>query len=581
MLIIRLFSVIILILLSGCPGLPEKSSGSEQIKIQDKSVEINSKTQQKEVKTAIAPDVLYMLLAAELAGQRGQYEIALEGYMEAAKRVNDPRFAERAASIAMYMKNRGKTDEALSLWLSQDPQSIMARKLSALSALRSGDKRLAVDHINALLKSDPADFENVLLELVGVLQKEDKAAFVYDVLETVAATNPDQAVIYFVESLLAMQMNNKDLAEKKVQQALTIKPDWDNAIILQAQIALSSGDLNKAKQVLTSATNKYPENYKIKKMLAQLLAKSGEYERASEVYQSVLAANSDDAEALFDLALLNLQMEHDKKAEELLTTLLKQAGWRDRACLYLGKIEENRGNTKKALSWFDKVTDGPFAFESGMSAISVLTKAKHYDDASLRLDVLAKQYPKQKLRIILMQASLYSQQSQNVKAFDLLTGALAVQPDQKDLLYARALMAERINKHDVLESDLKKILAQNPDDAEALNALGYSLLDDTTRHAEAEKYLQHALKLRPDEAVIIDSYGWLQFKLGKPQQALLYLEQAYAKQQEGEIAAHLCEVLWVLGRKDEAKKLFDKAFKNFPEDEYLLDFKKRVLSGGE
>jgi Flp pilus assembly protein TadD len=129
-----------------------------------------------------------------------------------------------------------------------------------------------------------------------------------------------------------------------------------------------------------------------------------------------------------------------------------------------------------------------------------------------------------------------------------------------------------------LESDLKKILAQNPDDAEALNALGYSLLEDTSRHVEAEKYLQHALQLRPDEAVIIDSYGWLQFKLGNPQQALSYLEQAYTKQQEGEIAAHLCEVLWALGRKDEAKKIFTKAFKGYPENEYLLDFKKRILN---
>jgi len=570
-----------LILLSGCAGSPEKPSAPEEAKTQDKPLEANVKVQQKEVKTAIAPEVLYMLLAAELAGQRGQYEIALEGYMEAAKRVNDPRFAERAASIAMYMKNRGKTDEALSLWLSQDPKSLIARKLAALSALRSGDKRLAVDHINALLKSDPLDFENALLELVGVLQKDDKAAFIYDVLETVSATNPDQAVIYFVESLLSMQMNNKDIAEKKVQQALSIKPDWDNAIILHAQIALSSGDLNKAKQLLADAAGKYPENGKIKKMQGQVLVKAGEYEQASEIYQAIIAADFKDAEAQFDLALLNLQMDRDKKAEDLLKTLLEQAGWRDRASFYLGKIEENRGNVKKALNWFDKVTDGPFAFESSMSAVSLLVKDKQFNDAGLRLDALVRQYPKQKLRIILMQAGLYNQQAQYGKAFDLLTRALAEQPDQKDLLYTRALMADRLGKREVLESDLQKILVQYPNDAEALNALGYSLLDDSTRHLEAEKYLQQALKLRPDEAVIIDSYGWLQFKLGRPQQALLYLEQAYAKQQEGEIVAHLCEVLWALGKQGEAKKIFAKALKIDPEDEYLLDFKKRFLSSGE
>ena len=142
-------------------------------------------------------------------------------------------------------------------------------------------------------------------------------------------------------------------------------------------------------------------------------------------------------------------------------------------------------------------------------------------------------------------------------------------------------MAERINRLDVLEADLKKILAKNPDDAEALNALGYSLLGNASRYAEAEKYLQQALKLQPNEAVIMDSFGWLQFKLGKREQALDYLERAYAKQQESEIAAHLAEVLWALGRKEEAKKIFNKAIKKAPDDEYLLDFQKRILSGEE
>lgn len=581
MLIIRLFSLLGLILLAACAGSPEKTDEPEEVKAQDSASDTKSKIQPKEVKTAIAPDVMYMLLAAELAGQRGQYEIALEGYMEAAKRVNDPRFAERAASIAMYMKNQGKTDEALSLWLNQDPKSLVARKLAALTALRSGDKRLAIEYLNGLIKTDPVDFENTILELVGVLQKEDKAAFVYDVLEAVSASNPDQAVLYFVESLLAMQLNKKEVAEAKVEKALSIKPDWDNAIILQAQIALSSGKVDTAKQLLTDAVKKYPENSKINKLLAQLLIKEGEYEQAGEIYQSIIAANPKDSEAQFDLALINLQIGKDKKAEDIFKVLLDQPGWRDRATLYLGKIEESHGNAAKALNWYDKITDGPVAFEASMSAISLLVKDKQFDNAGLRLDTLARQYPKQKLRIILMQANLYNQKAEYKKAFDLLSGALVEQPDQKDLLYTRALIAERLDKRDVLEGDLKKILAANPDDAEALNALGYSLLDDAARYSDAEKYLQLALKLRPGETVIIDSYGWLQFKLGKPQQALIYLEQAYAKQKEGEIAAHLCEVLWALGRKEESKKIFVEAIKRQPQDEYLLDFKKRILNSAE
>jgi len=525
--------------------------------------------------------VLYMLLAAELAGQRGQYGIALEGYMEVAKRVSDPRFAERAAKIAMYMKDDKKTDEAVSLWLIQDPENLTARKIAALSALRSGNKQAAVDHLNVLLKADPAGFEKSVLELANILQKDGKADFIYEVLDAVSLENPDQAAVYFVQSLLAMQMKDSALAEKKVQQALNIQPDWDDALIFQAQIAVFSGDFNKAKTLLRNTSAKYPDDNKIKKLLAQVLIKTAEYEAAGEVYKGIVSANPKDIESQIALALVYLQLGKDGKAEDIFKALLEQPEWQSQASFYLGKIEEKREHTKKALVWFDKVTDEPFVFESAISAVSLLIKDKEFDEAGLRLNLMQDRFPKQKLRIILMQAGLFSQREQYEKAFNLLTDALAEYPDQKDLLYTRALMAERINKLDVLEADLKKILVKYPDDAEALNALGYTLLEHADRYAEAEKYLQHALKLQPNEAVIMDSFGWLQFKLGKLGQALDYLERAYAKQQEAEIAAHLSEVLWALGRKEEARKLFSKAIKNAPDDEYLLDFQQRILNSAE
>ncbi|WP_432742211.1 tetratricopeptide repeat protein [Methylobacter sp. G7] len=578
MLIFRLFSVLILVFLNGCASSPEKPSAQEEV-IEPVTIdEPKEKTQQSEVKTSIDPDVMYMLMAAELAGQRGQYAIALEGYMEAAKRVNDPRFAERAAKIAMYMRDGNKTDEAVSLWLKQDPKNPTARKIAALSALRTGDKQAAVDHLDAVLKMDPAEFEKTVLELFTVLQRDGKTNFFYGVLDALAAKNPDQAVVYFVQSLLAMEMKDNALAEKKVQQALSIQPGWDKALIFQAQIAVISGDLNKAKILLRNASVKYPENDKFKKLLAQVLIKAAEYEAAGEVYQGIVLADPKDAESQISLALVHLQLDRDEKAEDIFKQLLGQPEWQNQASFYLGKIEEKRGHTQKALTWFDKVTDGPLVFDSAIAAVSLLVKDNEFEKADSRLGLLAGQFPKQRLRIILMQAGLFSQQKQYEKAFGLLSGALASQPDQRDLLYTRALMAERINKLDILEADLKKILIKYPDDAEALNALGYSLLANAGRYVEAEKYLLHALKLQPDEAVILDSFGWLQFKLGKLEQAKSYLERAYAKQQEGEIAAHLAEVLWHLDRKEAARKIFDEAIKKAPEDEYLLEFQKRILS---
>jgi tetratricopeptide (TPR) repeat protein len=580
-LIFRLFSVIALILLNSCADSPAKPSQPEGAVAPIKIAETKGKTQKKEEKTSIDPDVLFMLLTAELAGQRGQYGIALEGYLEAAKRVHDPRFAERAAMIAIYMKDSHKANEALALWLRQDPKSPAARKIAALSALRTGNKKAAVEHLNVLLKVDPAGFENALLELASILQKDGNITAVNDALDTLSIQHPDQAVIYFMQALLAIQMKDKNLAETKIQQALKVQPDWDKALILQAQIAVFSGDLNKAKTLLKEASLKYPDNSKINKMYAQVLIKAEDYEEAIEVYQGIISADPKDMESQFALGLVYLQLDREEQAEDIFKKLLEQPEWRYQASFYLGKIEEKRDHSKKALVWFDKVTDGPFVFDASISAISLLAKDKQFDEANSRLSLLQAKFPQQKLRLLLVQAELYSQQKQYDKAFKLLTDALVELPDQKELLYTRALMAERVNKPEIVEADLKKILAMDPDNVEALNALGYTLLNNPGRYAEAEKYLQRALRLEPDAAVIIDSYGWLQFKLGNKEKALEYLQKAYEKQQENEIAAHLAEVLWALDRKDEAKKIFNKAFKDAPDDEYLLDFQRRILSGAQ
>ncbi len=579
MLIFRLLSVVTLVVLNSCADSPAKPSASEEAVAPVKIAETKGEARQKAPKTSIDPDVLFTLLTAELAGQRGQYDIALEGYMEAAKRVHDPRFAERAAMIAMYMKNSNKTSEALALWLHQDPKNQTARKIAALLALRSGDKKASAEHLNVLLEVDPAGFEGALLELAGVLQKEGKINAVYEALDALSLQHPDQADVYYIQSLLAMQKKDKNLAEAKIQQALKFRPDWDNALIFQAQISVFSGDLNKAKELLKDASIKYPDNSKINKIYAQVLIKAESYTEAIDVYQKIILADSKDLESQFAVGLVYLQLDQDLRAEDIFKKLLEQPEWQYQSRFYLGKIEEKQGHAKKALAWFDKVTEGPFVFDASISAIALLQKDKQYDDANARLSLLQAKFPKQKLRLILVQAELYSQQKQYEKSFDLLTKALVDFPDQKELLYTRALMAERVNKPEIVEADLKKILAVEPNNVEALNALGYTLLGKSNRYADAEKYLQKALNLEPDEAVIIDSYGWLQFKLGNTERALDYLQQAYEKQQENEIAAHLAEVLWALGKKDEARKLFNKAIKESPDDEYLRDFQRRILKG--
>ncbi len=579
MLIFRLLPVLALILLNSCADSPAKPSDSKESVAPVEAIEVKEKVKQKVQKSSIDPEILYTLLTAELAGQRGQYDIALDGYMEVAKRTQDPKFSERAVMIAMYVKNSNKTKEALNLWLRQDPKNLSARKIAALLALRTGNKSEATEHLNAMIVFDSAGFESALLELTGVIEKEGRVDIIGDVLDELSKQHKDKAEIYFIQSLLALQKKDKNLAETKIQQALRLKPDWEKALILQAQIAVFSGDLDKAKLLLSDASDKYPENSKINRMLAQILIKTGGYKEAIEVYQKIILTDPKDVESQFAEGLVYLQLDQDQQAQDIFKKMLDQPDWRYQACFYLGKIEEKQGHLKKALSWFDEVIDGPFVFDASVSAISLLQKERRLEEANSRLSLLQIKFPKQKLRLVLVQADLYNQQKKYEEALAILTNGLIDFPDQKELLYTRALIAERVNKFDMAEIDLKKILEIDPNNVEALNALGYTLLNNPSRYAEAEKFLRKALALEPNEAVIIDSYGWLQFKLGNFEAALKYLQQAYEKQPENEIAAHLAEVLWVLDRKDEAKKIFNKAIKGSLDDEYLQDFQRRILNG--
>jgi len=576
-LFLRLLTVILPFLLIGCATSTKQESTDKASAKPAELIKPLSKNQKPLDKDSLDPDVLFMLLTAELAGQRGQYELALEGYMEAAKRSRDPRLAERAAMIAMYIKDPNKTNEAVSMWLKTDPNSISARKLTAVSVLRSGNKQASVEQLDALLKLDPAGFDKTVFELSSAIQKEGNAAFLYEVLESIAAKNPKQSVIYFIQSLLAADMKDMALAHKKIEQALSLQPDWDKALLMQAQLAIHEDDYPRGESLLRADVQKYPENDKFKKLLAQVLIKEAKYEEAGDVFESLIAANPKDLESKFSLGLVFLQLDKDNKAEDIFQELQLDPEWRNQSSLYLGKIEEKRDNIENAITWYDKVTEGPLEFEAAVTAIALLSKTKQFALAEDKVKALEVKFPKQKTRITLIKAEILSQQKKYQQAYDFLSGELKKNPDQEELLYSRALMADRLDRFDVMETDLKKILERTPGNVEALNALGYSLADKTKRYTEAEAYLMRALRLKPDEAVILDSYGWLKYKMGDSQAALDYLQRAYDKQPENEIAAHLAEVLWVSGQQDKARKLIKNALDNSPDDTFLQNFKNKFL----
>lgn len=573
-LIMKLITGLVFIFLIGCASVSDKETGHS---IKTGNIDSTDFDVDSAKETAISPDVLYLLMTAEIAGQRNQYDVALEGYLQAAKRVNDSRITERAAKIGLFLKDTGRTDEAVALWLEQDDKSLTARKIAALSALRGTDKELAVEHLTKILEGDPAGFEGTLIELTKALGKEGSAEFVFEVLEELSEKQKDQAIVYFVQSLLAGQLNKIDVAKEKVGQALLLQPDWNKALILQAQIASKEGQFDLAKESLEKVLDNTPENNKIRKLLAQLFMKTGDYDSAVQLYEDVLDKQPDDGESQFAIALIYLQQNKQDDALLYLKKLVNNRVWDAQASYYIGRIEFKKENYGDALVWFDKVTQEPYAYDASMASISVLLKQKKYSEIDSRIADLELKYPKQKARILLLKTDMLGGQDKHQQAFDLLTEALKEYPAHRDILYARAMIAEKLDRLDVLELDLKKIITNDPLDASALNALGYTLTDRTTRYQDAEVYLLKAIRLQPEEAVIIDSIGWLRFKQGRMDESLKYLRDAYTKQKEGEIAAHLVEVLWTIGSKGEAKEIYQQAIIDTPDNKYLIKVKQRLV----
>ncbi len=569
-------SILVVALLTGCASAPEHEPEEESALEQE---QILAPTEEN--RPALDEEVLYLLMAAELAGQRNQYYLALDAYLQAAKRVDDPRIAERAVKLGVYLKDEKRTREALQIWLAKDAGNLNARRFSLLLSIKNDDRQAAVDDMVLLLDADPAGFEGGLLEMAKLLEKEGRLRFTVEALEDLNQRRPDHAQVIFVQAVLASMLPDLNLAQRKIEQVLKLQPDWNKAIIFQAQLAGRSGDIEKARRYLERAVKQSPGDLPLKRMLVEVLINLGAYDEAARVCHAVLEEKPDDGESLFSLAVIQIQQNQLERAENTLEKLLNNRDWSDQASFFLGKIELQRRHAERALAWFDRVNGGRYAFDADLSAVTVLTGLKRMDAAETRLTEMEQKYPEQKTRVMLARAEWLNQAGRYPEAFDVLSEVLLQAPDNRDVLYARALVAEHMNKLDVMEADLRKILQSKPDDAPALNALGYTLADRTDRYAEAEQYLDQALKLQPNEAVIIDSYGWLQYKMGRPQLALEYLRKAYAKAAENEIAAHVAEVLWVSGNLKEAREVFDNAFKKAPEDTYLLNFKKRFLQNDE
>jgi len=510
------------------------------------------------------------VLAGEFSLQAGKLADAARWYLQAAREgAGDVGLAERATRIAMLADDEASAAEALALWAQRDPGALAVRGTRASLALRQGDTRLARKELLAVLRSrEPRAWRYAVLALAT--GGRDPAAPAKVLGELVDAG----AIPYDLEAWqefgrLALRMERPELAQRMVGEVVRRFPDEPRVALLHATQLNQAGRKDEALALLKGIEPKATGDEELRNALAFAYDAFGEPQAA----ERMLAVGEQNVQTWGMRASLLAKQKDDAGLLALYRDISARASKPDPdQRLLLGRIAEYLKRYREAVDWYHGVPGGPQRSEARLRAVNALhelgEKAQAADevhaiqaDAAVDDDVRRDAY--------LLEAELQQREEHNDAEVDILTRGLAAYPDDGALLYARALAWERRDDIARAEADLRKILVAEPENVAALNALGYTLADRTARFQEALELIDRARVAEPDNAAIVDSYGWVLYRLGRKEEALVQLRRAWSLNKDPEIAAHVGEVLWALGQKDEARRFFDEARRLDPDNRAL------------
>lgn len=514
----------------------------------------------------------YHVMVGELAAQRRQPEMAAREFMKALEISPDPELAMRAASLALSAKNEPLALQAARRWQELAPDEADPREAVARLALRAGRREETLKQCEALIRGHAAGPDEGFRQVAQVLSQEGgKQEDALAVMSQLRAKWPDRAGAWHAQSLLALRFGQVELAESSAREALRLAPESRDSLLLLVGVLVKKGDIAGADAALAQLLEKGGDPVELRMGYARLLLEAERIDAARREFEAVLAAKPDLREARFALGLLELERENLDGAEPHFMALLESPDFRQRAAYYLGRIEDVRKRPEKAIEWYQQVTEGEQALEAMTRRALALGRLGRLDDARRLLGEMRRELPVFATRFYLAEGELLLESNAVPEALKLYDQALREHPGEADLLYGRSLVHERLKNLAAAEADLRQILVTDADDARAMNALGYMLTVHTQRLEEARKLVARALELTPDDAAVIDSMGWIEFRLGRHREARALLEKAFDKAKDPEIAAHLGEVLWMLGERDRARAVWEDALARDPDHRVLRD----------
>ena len=523
-------------------------------------------------KVALTEELLYKLLIAEFAGHRGLLDISIQNYLDLALTTRDHRIVERAARIAVFARNDAAALAAARLWVELDPRNPDPHQVLAVMKLRAGDVEQAALHLQDIFAYSDGEVDEKLWMIANLLGSENDKEAVLDVMEKLVATQNNSAAALYAFAHVAAKLDDLERSRELLEATLARTPDNDNAALSYISILQRLGREQEASAWLEQQLEQREGNdFTLRMAYARLLMEFRQYDKALDQFELLVAREPGNPDVLYALGLLYLQGNRLDDSESLFKKLSEQGGNQtDVANYYLGRIAEEKRHYDEASAWYQGVHKGEHYFDAQVRLAMLLARKGEVEQARDHLNSIRQQNGQQALIIVQAEGELLIQAELYEEAIAVYTRALGDIYDA-ELLYSRAMAAEKIGRLDMVETDLRTILEHEPDHAQALNALGYTLADATDRHAEAYELIKKALELRPSDFYILDSMGWVLYRLGRLDEAVEYLRMALNKRQDPEIAAHLGEVLWVRGEREQAKEVWEAALEQTPEDTRLLD----------
>ena len=574
----------------GCTGIQDKDTGKNAVKAADRKVskkQTEAKTKSSkpdatksthnkveirpEQKKGLTDETLFYLLSAEIAAQRGDIGLSASLYTKAAEITRDPRVAQQATRKAYYARDDKRAIAAAKLWNELEPENLEARQVLAALLVRDGKTESAAKHFEFVLQnSQHSERQNFLL-ITSLLSKEKDKEAAFAVMEKLIAKRKNNPNALYAYSQLAFLVDHLDDAARMIKKVIELQPDWTEAYILQSNIFVRQGYKAHAIEVLRQTVEKYSENARLRMFYARNLVDAKQFDAATKQFEVLTEDEKLQHEARYALGLLTLQMNKPKESTEYFARLLKDKKRIYESQYYLAQSYELQNELDKAIEAYKQIHNNQYAFESGLRIALLLAKQGRLQEARRRLQNMSPDSLDKELRIYLTEGEILNSAKQYKEAVKLYTEALQQLTDNNRLLYARALTAEKIGQIDLAVSDLESIVKREPENAQALNALGYTLIDKTEQLKRGLGYIKKALKLEPEDPAIHDSMGWAYYRLGQYDEALKYLRRAFEKLKDAEIAAHLGEVLWVAGDREAAQEIWNSALEQTPNDDLLLN----------